>query len=281
MLLSNLVFLFSCNFINPDEKEPAFIFIDSLAVSTLPGQGTNRHGLSELWVYSNADIVGVFDLPAQIPVIGDGNQQITIFAGIKNNGIGTTRIRYPFFAAIDTVINIQSLNEYRLYPTFRYEEDALIDNSRNFETGSTFVAGSGNQGTIELIDNSQIAADGNRCLKATMNATAFMQFIDNTDLTMESGNTVFLELDYSCNNTFGIGVYVVEAGNSSKVPILYLTPTTTDSGSNPAWNKVYIDFGAIAIQYPQADYYRIYFESSANESSSPAIFLDNLKIVNW
>jgi hypothetical protein len=214
-------------------------------------------------------------------VIGSGNQQITIFAGIKNNGIGTTRIRYPFMATYDTVLSLNGLQEYRLNPVFRYAENAQIDDTRNFETGNTFVSGSGNQGSIELIDDSQIAADGNRCVKATMGNPGFMQFIDNTNLTMDAGNTVFLEMDYSCNNTFGVGVYVQQDGNSAKVPVLYLTPTNENAGSVPTWNKVYIDFGAIAIQYPLADYYRIYFESNANESSSPTFFLDNLKIVNW
>jgi hypothetical protein len=281
LLFCILVLFNSCDFINPDERDPAFIFIDTFEVTTTPGQGTNRNGISELWVYANADIIGVFDVPAQIPLIGNGNQQITIFAGIKNNGIGTTRIRYPFFATFDTVLNLQGLNEYHLTPRFTYNQGALIDNSRNFETGNTFVSGSNNNGSIDLIDDSQIAADGNRCIRATVNNPGYLQFIDNTDLTMESGNTVFLEMDYSCNNTFGIGVYALQAGNSAKIPILYLTPTTPDAGSTPAWNKVYVDFGAIAIQYPNADYYRIYFESSANESATPTIFLDNLKIVNW
>lgn len=281
ILFCTLILFYSCNFINPDEPVPAYIFIDDFSVTTTPGQGTNRNAISELWVYSNADIVGVFDIPAQIPIIGNGNEKLTIFAGIKNNGIGTTRIRYPFFATYDTVLNLGSLKEFHLSPEFRYYDEVQIDNSRNFETGNTFVAGPGNEATIELIDDSQIAADGNRCIKAALSNASYMQFIDNSNLTMDAGNTVFLEMDYSCNNTFGLGVYVVQDGNSSKVPVLYLTPTTPDGGNTPEWNKVYVDFGAIAIQYPQADYFRIYFESGASESSTPTVFLDNLKIVNW
>jgi hypothetical protein len=281
ILFCTLILFYSCNFINPDEEVPAYIMINDFSVSTSPGQGTNRNAISELWVYSNADIVGVFDVPAQIPVIGKGNRKLTIFAGIKNNGIGTTRIRYPFLATYDTILNLEPLEEVTLSPVFRYNEDAIIDNSRNFETGNTFVAGANNQGNLDLIDDAQIAADGNRCIKASMPSSAYMQYIDNTNLLMEAGNVVFLEMDYSCNNTFGIGVYVIQDGNSSKVPVLFLTPTTPGDGSLPEWNKVYVDFGAIAIQYPNADYYRIYFESSANESSDPTVFLDNLKIVNW
>jgi hypothetical protein len=281
LLFCTLIMFYSCNLINPDEPAPAYIFIDEFSVVTTPGQGTNRNAITELWVYSNADIVGVFDLPAQIPIIGNGNEQLTIFAGIKNNGIGTTRIRYPFFATYDTVLNLNSLDEFRLSPVFTYYDEVQIDNSRNFETGNTFVAGPNNQGSLQLIDDSQIAADGNRCIKVSMGDASYMQFIDNSNLLMDAGNTVFLEMDYSCNNTFAVGVYVVQGGNSSKVPVLFLTPTTPEAGMIPEWNRVYVDFGAIAIQYPQADYYRIYVESSSNESTSPTVFLDNLKIVNW
>jgi hypothetical protein len=86
-----------------------------------------------------------------------------------------------------------------------------------------------------------------------------------------------MEMDYSCNNTFSVGVYVLE--NAVKVPILYLTPTQSGSDGFPNWNKIYIDLGMVAKQYPSATDYKLYIECSRNEASVPVIYLDDIKIV--
>jgi hypothetical protein len=283
IILYVCVFVFSsCNLINPDEQEPSYVYIDDYTFSTTIGQGTASEGISELWVYSNSDIVGVYDLPARIPILQNGNNRITVFAGIKNNGVGTNRIRYPFYASYDTLVNLSPDQITYVKPRFTYASNVAINDTRNFESGNFFVAGTNNEGTISLINDAQIAMDGNKCVKAYLNSgSSYMQFIDNTDLNMESGNTVFLELNYSSNNTFAVGTYAVSSGSSTKFPILFITPTTDNDGSVPVWNKIYIDLGLAASQNLGAEYYRIYFESSASESATPTIYLDNLKIVNW
>ncbi len=272
----------SCNLFNPEEQKPAYIHIDSYDVQTFAGQGTDSDAISEMWVYSNSDILGVVDLPAEIPVLGEGLQRISVFAGIKNNGIGTSRIRYPFYSVYDTILDLSALEDFEVNPRFSCEPTAVIDDSRNFETGNYFAEGPNNQGQIELINDNEVAIDGSKCIKASLMANeSYMHFIDDSSLEMESGNTVFLEMNYSCNNTFVIGVYAVANGTSYKSPILYITPTNDGDGSSPVWNKIYIDLGMAALENIGSNYYRIYFESASSESTIPTVYLDNLKVVNW
>jgi hypothetical protein len=281
--MSVFVFLFTgCNVINPDEQEPSFVFIDDFSLYSNTNQGTPTYAISDLWCYSNSDIRGIFTTPAQVPLLDRGSTKLTVYAGIKNNGIGSTRIRYPFYAKFDTILDLQPLQTYHIKPRFEYSSSAQVDVVRNFESGNFFVAGPNNQGSMELIVDGDIAVDGNKCGKYSLTSDQnYLHLIDGNQLQMQSGNTVFLEMDYSCNNTFALGVYTVVNGSTEKNPIIYLTPTTTDSGDNPTWNKIYIDFGPAASSYPNAISHSIYIESLSNETTTPTIYLDNMKIVNW
>ncbi len=271
-----------CDAFNPDEQEPSFISISDYELTTTPLEGTSSSAITELWVYVNGDVEGVYDIPASIPVLRAGNNTVSVFAGIKNNGISSTRIRYPFYASYDTVLNLQPMQTYNIQPHFRYFSNAVIEFDRDFQSGNFFQPGPNNLGSFELIIDDNIAVDGGKCGKYSLNATnGYMHFIDDHELIMESGNTVFLEMDYSCNNTFSLGVYTIDNNDQVKNQIIYLTPTTVDSGMNPTWNKIYIDMGLVASYNPNAEFHKIFFECASNESTTPTIFLDNLKIVNW
>jgi hypothetical protein len=274
-----VVFALACN--RPDQSEfPAILSVTQQSFTTLPSQGSNSTAISELWFYSDGDILGVVDTPATLPLLKEGSQTITIFAGIKNNGMGTSRIRYPFYAGFDTTLEVTSGNTYKLLPHFTYIDNAAIDATRNFESGNSFVAASSNDGNIELLNDPALAASGVRCVRLKLPAgNSILSYLDETNIALTPGNVAFLEMDYSCNNTFVVGVYVISGGNTSKVPVLYLTPTQEDGTSNPKWNKIYMDLGMIASQNVSADNYRLYVESTAQEATEPLIYLDDIKIV--
>jgi len=269
----------SCNRMD-DGANPAFITTEPFSLEVLPGQGSNSTAISEIWFYTDGDVLGVVDTPVTLPLLKTGPQQISVFGGIKNNGMGTSRIRYPFYQVYDTTLNIISGNTYTLRPRFSYLPSAIIDASRNFEAGNSFVAGSNNGGTIELLNEPALAASGVRCVRIKLPpGAAQLSYIDESNITLTSGEVAFMEMDYSCNNTFIVGVYVISGGNSTKVPVLYLTPTQNAGAEDPGWNKIYMDLGMIASQNVSANYYRLYIECTAQESNQPVIYLDDIKIV--
>lgn len=278
-LIIALIFA-GCRTINPDEQEPAFIYIDQIDLVTTPSQGSNSHNISEVWVYANDDILGVFDIPAQIPVLRTGQTKISVFGGIKNNGLSTQRIRYPFYASFTSTLDLQPLTDYHLEPSFNYSNGSEIDNRRNFETSNYFVNAPNNQASFNVILNPDLAVNGQKFGLAELDSgEEYLHFIDDLELGITPGEVAFLEMDYSCDNSFTIGVYVVQDGNTEKYPVLTLVPTTNTTGLNPTWNKVYLDLGGIASSYPNGDLFKFYFEAIASESTTPTIMLDNIKVV--
>jgi hypothetical protein len=263
-----------------DNLVPAFISVGEYSFQPGPLQGSSSTGLTEFWCYTDGDILGVVDTPVSLPLLKQGRQTITVFAGIKNNGMGVSRIRYPFYTSFDTTLDVVPGNTYRLNPRFSYLASANVNADRNFENGNFLTPGTSNNGQKESITVSGFPASGQGCGLFRLPAGgALLQYRDITSFSLTSGSVAFMEMDYSCNNTFSVGVYVTQGGTLIQVPVLYLTPTQNDSDVFPNWNKIYMDLGMVAKQYPNASTYLLYIECSRNEASVPVIYLDDIKIV--
>jgi hypothetical protein len=274
-----IVIIAACNR-SDDDHVPAFIQTETVTLSTLSYQGSNSSAISELWFYSDGDILGVVDTPVSLPLLKQGNQTITVFPGIKNNGMGTSRIRYPFYTSYDTSIFIEPGQSYSITPRFSYLTSAVVDASRNFESGNTFLEATGNDAIMELLSDPDIAATGVRCVKMTLpSGSSLLSYLDETNIELEAGSVAFLEMDYSCNNTFAVGLFAIAGGNPTKVPVLFLTPSQSGNGELPEWKKIYMDLGMVASQYPNTESFRLYIECTRSEEESPVIFLDDIKIV--
>jgi hypothetical protein len=173
--------------------------------------------------------------------------------------------------SIDTVI-----------PAFRYVDDLAFDQSDFDNSTPTMVEMSGNQGSFSLVTNPDYVFEGDRSGLLQLNAgESYLYFKNEENYLMPAGNTVFLELNYSCNDRFAVGLIANTTGTESKNNVLVINPTTTDPVV-PTWNKIYIDFGLVAQQNPNAAFFETYFELNASKSDRPlSLYIDNMKIVQF
>ena len=90
---------------------PTYIKIDNIALD----QGNTTSNITDAWIYINGQLQGVYELPAKFPVLEQGNTDIKVYAGIKNNGISTERATYPFYNpyTINTELSINSTREIK------------------------------------------------------------------------------------------------------------------------------------------------------------------------
>lgn len=277
-----ILFLQGCDIINPKEKEPAYLYIPSFTFQANLNQGTSSEAITEVWVYANDKSLGVYDLPAKIPILDLGTSNIRIFAGIKNNGISNTRIRYPFYAPFDTTLNISAFQIDTLVPHFTYYNQLTIS-EKGFESGNFLIQTGSNNGTFSVTNQSSQVFEGNRSGWGHIDAgLSHLYFKDDDNLTYQSGSTVFLEMNYSSNNTFSVGFITTTGGIAAKNMALIINPTSSGDGLAPVWKKIYIDFGYILQQNPTAQFNELYIEAIPSNSTTPVnIFLDNLKWVTW
>ena len=103
----------SCEEIDINEGVPSYINIPSIEVVTdLTNEGSNSHKITDAWVYFDNNLQGVYPLPASFPVLLSGKQNISIKAGIKNNGIAATRVKYPFYDYFNAEITLTKTVHY-------------------------------------------------------------------------------------------------------------------------------------------------------------------------
>ena len=137
LMLSGLLCL-QCDLINPEESVPAFLHIEAFTLQTDgPSQGSASHKITEGWLTVNDEFLGVYRLPATVPVLMEGNVRIYLEAGIKDNGIGSTPQIYPFYSPFETQVELLPEQTVQINPQTSYEPGTQFAFIENFESGST------------------------------------------------------------------------------------------------------------------------------------------------
>lgn len=251
-----------------DNDIPSYITIGNF---TLDGNST--HNITDAWVYIDDNLQGVYEIPANFPLLAQGSHKLRVKAGIKDNGIAGNRIPYPFYSSY--IIDEQTFNPettISITPVVSYLENATLDdkaedfdgNGLNLETDSaTFsiddeIAIDGNYGVITLTDS---------ILLTELTTKEF------SDLP-QAGAPVYLELDYKCNTQFLVGVYINFPQSSIlQKDLLWVRP-------KDEWNKIYINLTSTISEGVGADSFKIFIGMQRDFTmESNTIHLDNLRIV--
>ena len=66
---------------------PSYVSINSIALSS---DATDN--ITDAWVYIDDNLQGVYELPANFPVLAEGKHSLRVRAGIKDNGIAGTSL---------------------------------------------------------------------------------------------------------------------------------------------------------------------------------------------
>ena len=100
LLFPVLLILSSCVKNNP---QPVWLEINERTLQSNPNatdeQGEMTHNFSDVWVYVDNKVIGVFELPCKIPVLVSGAAKVQLYPTVRNNGIASTKKLYPFVEA--------------------------------------------------------------------------------------------------------------------------------------------------------------------------------------
>lgn len=272
----------SCNYFDSDTPQPIFVEIPSVSLSTTPEQGDPSHNITDVWVNANGQLLGVFPLPARIPIIiaeGVDSIALTVLPGIRNDGQTATAFIYRLIAAeryvLDPVIGETTVLE----PVFKYSDNAIFDFVEGFEAAHIFTApGPNNTGNGSIVPTTEEAASGQR--------SGVMRLDENTklaevltfsafDRANNGGGDSYIELDYKTDTPFSVGVYARQG--STMIPFYNVIITEKED-----WNRIYLDF-TFDLAPQGIDDYRVAIVGSIENSDQEAgaIFIDNIKLVHF
>lgn len=279
-----ILIMMSCNKFKGNQEIPAYIHVEEFSLRTnYDTEGANTHNITDVWLYVDDSYQGCYELPATIPVLEQGEHKVTLYAGIKMNGISSTRIMYPFYqpyiieahdfeiAKVDTLTpttRYYSVDESTIKFWFEDFEQPSIKFEKTHASDTSMVKTDRNDENAWLSDNSQYS--GHIWIGDTLNYVCVAT--DELPTFPGQGNYVLVEMDYKCDKEFLVGLYASVTGTINDIELIYVNPS-------PDWNKIYINLSPSITDNPNARYFKFYIRADVEEGEEANIYLDNIKIV--
>ena len=269
----------SCEKFSGDQTIPAYLSIDSIYLQTdFSSQGTASQNIIDAWVYVDDNLIGTFQLPARFPVLKEGKHSLSIIAGIKKDGIASTRVTYPFYNTITQSVNL----------TPDSTTSVGVTKTTYFSTTKFLWMEAFEDVSISLDTTSRSSVDIG---ETPLGSTLVFEGVHSGLVQMDSANNffeiathnyyaipkapVFLEMNFNTNTTFQAGVIIFTTDY-----IIYQTPVLNLAPTNGKWKKIYIDLTTTLNSYSNATNFKVYFGGFKDSNVKNAtVLLDNLKLV--
>jgi len=271
-----------------NNEKPVWISVDKwvLDPSDSPQSdiGQLTHNFSEVWVYVDNKIIGVFELPCKIPVIVSGNKKLQLYPAIKNNGISATKKVYPFVKPYEANIDFVPGQTYSFTPHTQYYDNVKCW-KEDFTTNSFEIGTDPNSNAAIMLGNDpdiSLGYTGNQYAQIILSQSDSLWIGYTTgELDLPSGKEVYLEIDYRNTNSMLTGVLAVSTANGSTTnPDILLNAQDVNAVT---WKKIYIDLKEIvSYSASSSDYFEMYFRTLIDSGHTAGeVYIDNIKVVHF
>lgn len=272
-----LFMVVSCNIINPAEKIPTYIQIDSVQlVSTVSGlHGSVSHKITDAWVYYERQLLGAFQLPARVPVLTEGRGQLQVVAGIWENGLSGTRVRNPFFTVDTFTFDPSPTQTIKHTPVFNYRttDTPLVKYYvEGFEQGNSFVHKDGDT-TLTKTNLPGEVFEGDWSAKVVLSdTTTSFESITSQEYLLPPGRECYMELNYKTEMPLLVRIEAFYGGS-------YIYSDVIGLNTKDNWTKIYINLTGFASTFQNAKFKIIIKGSLTDGVLSAKTFIDNFKII--
>lgn len=265
------------------EQIPAYLRLEPFAVNE--NGGAAWHKITDGWLYVNGEFLGAYTLPATVPVLAEGESEIILFPGVKENGILNTPNIYPFMTRYEVTANLTPPGIATIQPNTAYDPTANIvwENRGNFDNNPALQFENRDPDTaINYILTANGAFVGNSLQMTVDTAHIFMEIAsEKTPLPTTGGQEVWLELHYNADMPFYLNL-LGSSGNSPEIEQAVYSFNETEG-----WNKIYINLTEFLIVTAQENYRLDFFvvlpkdETGKYSQSTGKVLLDNIRIVHF
>lgn len=264
------------------EDVPSYLEVPVFGMTTDPSQGAPSTKITDAWVTVNGTFVGVWELPARIPVLGAGQAEVEVAPAIKRNGLFDDRLRYPFYTTWSGTADLVVGGTTTVAPLTRYRE-GLNFWLEPFDAAGTLLSAASTSDTLYIFrpeTDPQLVRDGSPVGGIELTASNSLVRLETDQDFGPASGPVFLEMDYSTDVELEVGVKYVEGSFAGSEPYVTLVPTTLN-GRAPVWNKAYLDLSSL-FNTGSLTARDLYFEAQLGiGQSTGTVLLDNLKIVRF
>jgi len=272
--LYTFILISSCGLVDNFDQEPMYLELSAAELGrTYPS--VNTHNITDAWVYVDGFNVGIFELPARVPILSEGEQvSVDIRAGVRDNGIVFSAKEYPYFITESYTLDFEPNATRDIELAFSYDEAFKVQFLEDFETTNIFFDDLDGDPT-STISRHNDSPYGNFCGKIDITPeAAFMRQATSTifDTDEFSSSQVYLEIDYKCDVNFILGY--VGHRNSVSRPVGVITLFASEE-----WNKLYLDLSS-ELNGGQYDGYQLMVAGPGTEQTG-TVLIDNIRIVHF
>lgn len=263
-----------CNIINPAERIPTYVHIDSFEFVNSPVYGTASQSIKQVYVSYNNQSLGAFDLPVTFPVLVEPGGVLQVGPGVDYNGFKGYNVRYNFmnedtFHLADAptqIINLQPKTNYRTSTTLK--ADDLFDGS------TKFVSYIGDDSLKITTQPSEVFEGTGSGVFRLTSPQRVADAIFSMPIAIDPSRDAFMELNYRGNMNIEVGLLLL-GGTAGSYQEYFV-------GFKPRadWNKVYVGLQIFAQQHPGTDYFLLIRAILPEGQASGEAFIDNLKVLS-
>lgn len=269
----------SCNLVNPSEKVPTYIQIDSVQVvpTNMAKHGSVSHKITDVWMYYNRQLLGPFELPARVPVQAEGVGEIEILAGIYDNGLTATRAKYPFYTVDTFTFTAAPAQVIKHTPKFNYrglDTTATVSYIiEDFEQGNIFQKRYSNDTTMIRSNNAADKFEGDWTGKIYFkDSIDDAECITSTAFNLPPLREAYMELNYKCDITFSLSTEI--SYQSSLISSNIISVKGTDT-----WKKIYVKLSGFSSTFQGGSFKFIIKAEKPSDVSEATLLFDNFKII--
>lgn len=263
---------------------PSYLYIDSAILKTAyMQQGTASANITDVWVTVDGKNMGVYELPATVPLLVSGNVKVQLQAGIKKNGLSSLRPVYPFFSSDIRYLDMKKKSCDTLHPVFTYGTSTQFVYREDFEDAGIKLKAVDSSILITKTSDKKLLfshpGETNHysgCIHLKPEDTYFEI---QTSVSLKKQLTyAFLEVNYNTTENIEVGIYYHYNGRTIQVPICGVY--ATGKGETSQWKKIYINLTEAVNASSYVSDYEVYIKGVKTKGNEALYLFDNIKIVN-
>lgn len=266
---------------------PAYLAIDSASFLASGAQGNNIQDIRVVKVLVDSREIGMFDLPAKVPILKEGKLKIQLIPYVLINGSSTQVARYTSLLSADTTLNFTASKTTKFSnPIFKFRSTTKMAWVEDFEdNNSTLIKGNLLSGDTMGIRSTNFSLNGRyggstNALFVRMKDVDSIRVFDLKSFDIFTGfpsieADIFMEMDIN-------SPVPLEIALSRKLPnqIAEYVPYMQINSTDGKWKRFNVNFKYETAGHSTATEYRIIISGgkSASERNLNDVLIDNIRL---
>lgn len=265
---------------NGPEPIPAYIHVEPFVIGGNPDfVGSNfEPQIRDVWVSDPDGFIGAYELPATLPIIGNGLTTLTLDPGILENGISATPGWYELLQRVEVEVDLAPNQTDTIRPNTTYDPRVQFHYVENFDNSNSLNVYFDTASTLIVETTATGALEGNSATFTVTEDEPTMEVatLDRLDLPTE-GDRAFIELHYKNESILEVGLVGYRSTSAEPVQTYFIALNPQQE-----WNKIYINLmDQLVASADDIDEFQILFGTNLpTGQTSSTIMIDNIKVVS-